>query len=70
MCKCKMYMLDSKSLSQGFQKSVFLGTLVLECPGTGAQKKKKRVTVAKYVRKRLQFKSSFWKFDSHSALKH
>ena len=41
MCKCKMYMLDSKSLSQGFQKSVFLGTLVLECPGTGAQKKKK-----------------------------
>ena len=48
-----MYMLDSKSLSQGFQKSVFLGTLVLECPGTGAQKtktnkqKKKRVTVAK-----------------------
>lgn len=42
MCKCKMYMLDSKSLSQGFQKSVFLGTLVLECPGTGAQKKKKK----------------------------
>ena len=35
-------MLDSKSLSQGFQKSVFLGTLVLECPGTGAPKKKKK----------------------------
>ena len=65
-----MYMLDSKSLSQGFQKSVFLGTLVLECPGTGAPKKKKKVTVAKYVRKRLQFKSSLWKFDSQIALKH
>ena len=35
-------MLDSKSLSQGFQKSVFLGTLVLECPGTGAPPKKKK----------------------------
>lgn len=53
-----MYMLDSKSLSQGFQKSGFLGTLVLECLGTGAPKKKKRLLWL-IVEKRLQFKSSF-----------
>ena len=61
-------MVGSKCLSQDFQKNIFLGILVLECPGIGALKTKG--SMVKYVKKMLHFKSSLLKFDSQSPLEH
>lgn len=62
-------MVDSKCLRQDFpKKSIFLGTLVQECPGIATPKTK--CSVVKYIKKMLHFKSSLWKFDSQNPSEH